>query len=426
MPARLRPEEIVTIGVLDEKGMARREIARRLEVWEGAVRYHLRRRAAGAVDGRKQKVFKAIGVKPEIDAWFSAQPTDEGSRPVNVRDLFEHLVESHHYGGSYSSIVRFVRANYPRPKLRTYRRVETVPGAQSQTDWGEFPRVDVGEAEDVSLSAFVMVLSHSRKFAIVWSLSHDLVSWLHCHNEAYRRLGGIAAVNRIDNVKTALSQGAGAWGTVHPTYRAYARTMGFHVDACQPGEANAKGKTEAKVRLSRLLVDVARERYGCLEALQAETDERVECWAKKTICPATGTTVDDAWKAEIEHLRPLPPFLPEPFDLSVERPVHRDCLVHFEGRQYTVPFAFAGLKVEVRGCAGKVQILHGGKILKEYPRGTEKRLLLDPMCYEGEATDRVLPPPPLGRMGRRLQRILETPVEKRPVDLYAALLEVAR
>jgi len=415
----------VTIAVLDEKGIARRAIARQLGVCEGAVRYHLRRRAEGAIDGRTRKAFKATGVKAAIDAWFAAHVAESDKRPVNVRDLYEHLLEWHGYEGSYRSVLRFVRANYGRPKIRTYRRVETAPGAQSQTDWAEYPRVDVGEGEE-DLAAFVMVLSHSRKVAVVWSRSHELVSWLHCHNEAYLRLGGIAAVNRIDNVKTALSSGAGAFGTIHPSYRAYARTMGFHVDACQPGEPNAKGKTEAKVRLTRLIVDVARERYSSLEGLQSETDGRVERWAKRAICPATGTTVFDAWRAEMEHLRPLPALLPAPFDVSVVRPVHRDCLVNFEGRQYTVPFAHVGERVEVRGCAGKVQILHGSKLLREYPRHTTKRILIDPTCYAGEATERVLPPPPLGRMGRRLEEILEAPVEKRPVDLYAALLEVAR
>ena len=38
----------------------------------------------------------------------------------------------------------------------------------------------------------------------------------------------------------------------------------------------------------------------------------------------------------------------------------------------------------------------------------------------------VLPPKPLGRMARKLQEIASLPVERRPVDLYAALAEVAR
>jgi hypothetical protein len=59
-----------------------------------------------------------------------------------------------------------MRRQYPRPRIRTYRRVETPPGAQSQTDWGEYPRVVLGGE---ALHAFVMVLSHSRMPAVVWS-----------------------------------------------------------------------------------------------------------------------------------------------------------------------------------------------------------------------------------------------------------------
>jgi hypothetical protein len=92
----------------------------------------------------------------------------------------------------------------------------------------------------------------------------------------------------------------------------------------------------------------------------------------------------------------------------------------------SVPFAYVGRSVEVRGCAGRVQILGAGRVLREYPRGTMERVLIDPTCYEGKSTDRVIPPQPLGRMGRRLQEILEMPVEQRPVSLYQALSEVAR
>ncbi len=34
-----------------------------------------------------------------------------------------------------------------------------------------------------------------------------------------------------------------------------------------------------------------------------------------------------------------------------------DCMVNFEGRQYSAPFRFARQEVEVRGLAGRVQIL---------------------------------------------------------------------
>jgi transposase len=391
-------------------------------VVEGTVRYHLRREAAGAVDGRGRQVPLAAAFKGVITAWMEVHA--DRPRPVNVEELWEHLVAEHGYAGSYQSVRRYVRSRYPAPAMRTWRRVETAPGAQTQTDWGEFPRVDVGEGPE-PLHAFVMVLSHSRKPAVLWSRREDQLHWLRCHNGAYSRFGGVAAVNRIDNLKTAVVRGAGAWGEINATYRAYARAVGFHVDACPPREPRAKGKVEAKVRLARLRADASSRSFTSLEDLQSWTDARIEAWARRVRCPATGLTVQESFEREQERLAPLP-ILPEPFDVAVTRPVARDCTVQFEGRTYSVPFAHAGTRVEVRGCAGRVQVLASGRVVQEHPRGTAERIVIDPRCYEGTATERVLPPVPLGRMGRRLQEIYEMEAERRPMDLYAALAEVAR
>lgn len=422
MPVRLSQEEVVTIRVLASKGQNHCEIARTVGVTESTVRYHLRRAREGTEDGRGKKPQRAETMAEVIVAWHAER--EGAKRPVNVMELYEYLVAEYDYTGSYQSVRRFVRRHYPKPRMRTYRRVETVPGAQSQTDWAEYPRVDIGRGSE-PLSAFVMRLSHSRKPAVVWSRGKDLLSWLSCHNAAFERLAGIPAVNRIDNVKTALASGAGPWGVIHPAYRSYARTVGFHIDACLPRDPEAKGKAEAAVRLSRLRVDPGPRRFDQLKELQRWTDERLEAWSKQALCPATGLSVQESWEQELSRLRPLP-ILPEPFDIAVTRPVHKDCMVRFEERSYPVPFEWVGQRVEVRGCAGKVQILAEGQVIREYPRHTDERILIDPSCYEGEPTGRVLPPRPLGKMAEKLQEIYELPVERRPLDLYAALAEVAR
>ena len=98
----------------------------------------------------------------------------------------------------------------PAPAIRARRRVETPPGAQAQVDWAEFPDVVLGH-ELVDLVALVMTLSWSRKRAVVWARSKDMLSWQACQMACFRRLGGAPAVLRIDNVKTAIAKGAGAW-----------------------------------------------------------------------------------------------------------------------------------------------------------------------------------------------------------------------
>jgi transposase len=197
MPCRLSHEEVVTIQVLSEKRVPSRAIARQLGVAESTVRYHLERARTGAVDGRKaRQPFEAAAFESAIDAWAAEHAG--GERPVNAKDLHDHLVRTCGYTHSYKSVLRYVRHRFGRPRIRTYRRVETVPGAQSQTDWGEFPALDLGDGPQL-VHAFVMGLSFCRKPAVVWSLREDQVSWLACHNRAFERLGGIPAVNRIDN-----------------------------------------------------------------------------------------------------------------------------------------------------------------------------------------------------------------------------------
>jgi hypothetical protein len=82
--------------------------------------------------------------------------------------------------------------------------------------------------------------------------------------------------------------------------------------------------------------------------------------------------------------------------------------------------------VEVRGCSGRVQVLVDAAVVAEHARKTQKLLVIDPAHYEGEASEHVLPPTPLGRMGKRLQELALMAPEQRPLDFYVALAEVAR
>lgn len=419
----------MTLQVLNQQGQSHSATARLLGVSEGAVRYHLRRSAAGAVDGRAKKLLiERQELQAVVAHWWEVQREVLGERrPPNVEALWEYLKSEHGYRGSYKSVLKYVRATFPPPKVRPFRRVETPPGAQSQSDWGEFS-IDLGGAEGpVKVYAFVMVLSHSRKAAVVWSRESDQLAWHHCHSEAYKRLGGVAASNRIDNLKTGIARGAGAWGELNAQYKTYARTLGFHIDACEPYSPEQKGKTERSVGLLRQM-DVAGRCFESLKHLQEWTDAKVEAQSQRRICPATGKSVTESWAAEQRLLKALPSRMPEPFDLVKTCPVHKDCSIRFEGRTYIVPFAYVGQQVEVRGCSGFIQIVDrgSGKIVAQYERGTQTRLLIDPRCYEGHATERVEAPKPLGRMARKLQEIMDTPVQKRPLDLYAALAEVAR
>jgi transposase len=288
----------MTIEVLHERGLSNRAIARQLGVHEHAVRYRLRRQASGAADGRREKPFAAQPWCDAIAHWMQKQ----SDRGINLQALYAWLVGEHGYAGSYKAVQRFVRAKYPRPKPPVRRRVETPPGAQAQADWAEFPGLEVGGVLG-TLFAFHLVLSHSRMEAIVWSQATDELAWLSVHNAALRRLGGVPAVIRVDNAKTAISQGAGPWGVVNLRYAAYARALRFYVDATRSRAPEEKGKVERRVLAHKTVFDPRREHWRDVAALQAATDVAVERSAMRRTCPATGDTVWESSVAEQSALQ---------------------------------------------------------------------------------------------------------------------------
>ena len=423
--ATLTKDEIVTLQVLKQKGESNCAIAKRLGVTEGAVRYHVRRAKENASDGRRKiSLIEQLGLQEAVRLWWqNATEVANDDRPPNIMALWTYLIDEHQYSGSYKSVRKYCRETFPAPKKRPFRRIETPPGAQTQSDWLE-TTIAIGDGEQQKLYGFVMTLSHSRKTAVVWSRSMNQLAWHRVHNEAFLRLGGVAAVNRIDNLKTGVAHGSGPWGKINVSYQGYARTMGFHVDPHEVRQPQQKGKAERRVSVVKQFN--LQQRFESLEHLQRYTDEQLQQATTRQLCPVTGKTVAQTWEDEKRLLRPLPASLPEPFDLIRDCPVHKDCTIRFEGRTYAVPFKYAYQMVEVRGCSGFIQIAdrQTGEIVKQYPRSTEQLLLLDSDCYEGDATDLVQRPRPLGKVSRRFQELEAQSVQRRSIDYYVGMADV--
>ena len=417
--AKLTQEEIMAIKQTGQKDISNRKLARLYGIDESTVRYHVAR--GNTTDGRKNKPQKADQLAQVISHWLGHNKPEPGRKP-NARALWEYLVDGYSYAGSYRSVVRYLDRNLPPAPLRPRRRVETPPGIQAQADWGSFNLNICGRL--VALCAFVLTFSHSRGFAVVWSKQQDMLSWINCHNRAFWFLGGVPHVIRIDNLKTGVASGAGPTARIHPTYAAYARELRFVVDPARAYTPTDKGKVEAKVKLARRGLRPEQQQFASMDELERWTDDAVIRRMRLLTNPLTGTTVHEAWQAERETLQALPPFAPVPFDVVVARRVAGDCLVSFEGRRYSVPFALVSRTVEVRGASGAVLVYSDGVLIAEHPRHTKRRLLINPAHYEGAPTDTVTPPVPLGRLTRHIMNLWDIPVAQRPLDLYEQLLAV--
>jgi hypothetical protein len=258
------------------------------------------------------------------------------------------------------------------------------------------------------------------------------LAWQSGHLALFARYGGVPLWVRHDNLKTAVAAGAGPTALFTPAFSTFARSCGFQLDACRAGTGRDKGKVERQVRTDRgAFADLFLRRWEALEPLQEALDARAGELHARRRCPITGTSVAEALVQERPQLQPVPA-VHEPFDCVVARKVSRDCLVSFEGRRYSVPFAWVGRPVEVRGTAAGVVIYGEGQELARHPRRTRQRLVLEPAHYEGPSTPTVLAPVPLGARARAQlaasYAALPTPDEiTRPLTRYLRLVEeVAR
>ncbi|MCU0636101.1 MAG: IS21 family transposase [Gemmatimonadaceae bacterium] len=411
-------------AVIQAGGLSGRAAAHAVGVTEGALRYRRKRLASGAVDGRRHQPTALAGFEAAVAALVAALEPDG----VSARLVYEALVAQHGYCGSYPAVVRYLRRQRATPRLQAVRRVETPPGMQAQHDWFDW-RVEV-EGSVTTLHGLLGTLSHSRGAAVWLSRRLTQVAWQTGHAALFRAYGGVPRVVRIDHCKTGVAAGAGPSAVLSPAFAVFARTCGFVIDPCRVRTPRDKGKVERRVRtLHAHLAPLAQQTWSSLPALQTAVDARLAQLHDRLRCPATGTSIAAAWAAEQPALQALP-LLSEPFDVIAARRVQRDSLICFEGRQYSVPFAWIGRDGEVIGTAHHVEIRGDGHELARHPRHTAARLVLDPAHYDGPSTARVLAPPPLGHRGRwQVDGVLPglgTHQLQRGVDAYAQLMEETR
>ena len=424
MAPKLSLEARMTIIELLRRGWSRVAIAKSLGVTEGSVRYHDRRRQEGKSDGRVgRQQHRLAALSTEVEAWLSAEASRR--ERLNLGPLHADLVVEHGYTGSLRSVQRYFRLHPAPPRLRPRRRVETPAGAQGQADWAFFSEVVVARRA-VDLLGFHLQLSWSRFAALVWALRKDQLSWQEAHIAALTRLGGVPACIRVDNEKTAVVRGAGAWGEHNPAYERFAQRARFHIDLCPPRAPEAKGKIERRIRDHRHWLDPRCREWDSLEELQVWTDGQVRCRAERRQCPSTGGSVLEAWEQERPLLGGSWPYLaPSTWWSAAEWPT----TVRFISRGVPTRFPSHCWRGRWRSTAAPAKWRSATREIWWRPTPVVRRGSSAP---QPGSIPRASRPTgccrqlPWGGWGQRLAEIAAMEPEKRPLDLYAACAEVAR
>jgi len=152
--------------------------------WAEVEQFHPR--SAGV-----QRVSKLDAFKGQIVRWLD-------THPYSAQQIYQRLCESGYSGGK--TIVKdYVHRIRPHPPA-AFLKLDFCPGEAAQVDWGEFGSIAVGSTRK-RLSFFLMVLCHSRRMYLEFTVSQTMEFFLQCHENAFAAFGGVTQRVMVDNLK---------------------------------------------------------------------------------------------------------------------------------------------------------------------------------------------------------------------------------
>ena len=344
------------IRSMDAAGRSRSEIARMLHVSRNTVAKYAdmedmspaapmpRRRGRPALEGNEEWVAGVL--EADLGAPRKQRHT--------ARRIYDRLVAERGYGGSYSTVQRFVR------ELRLaraaaggegYLELEWAPGT-CQVDFGNFRAAVGGRTLDLKLLVATLPHSNDRQcVALMSQRSECLCAGL---LEIFRRWGRAPAAMVLDNATEAgrMVRGEVTESRLFSQFRAHYR---FESRYCNPYSGNEKGSVENAVGFLRRNLLVPVPAFGALPELNAFLAEgcaRVNAAAR---C-RDGRPHGEAYREDLAAMRALPGVEFDAVRWVTARADKRG-YVEADGREYVAGPAWHGRSLLVGMRASTVEIL---------------------------------------------------------------------
>ena len=210
--------------------------------------------------------------------------------------------------------------------------------------------------------------------------------------DALKYFEGAAAQCMIDNSSVVIARGSGADAVVAQEMEAFAQRFGFRFAAHEVGDANRSGRVERQFHYIENNFYVGRhfENLADLNAQMRTWCDQANQRPKRVL----KGTPREHFVTERPALHPLPPYIPEVYDLHTRR-VSVEGYVSLHTNRYSVPTKLIGRHVEVRETKDHVRIFDGHHLMATHERkerGLALRVTL-PEHHHPERWKRRTPPP---------------------------------
>ena len=341
-------------------------IAKHLGVHHGTVRRALY--TEGIAEKVQKRPSKTDPFIPFVKESLERYPDLTASRLLQ-------MVRERGYVGGPSHFRALVSRLRPRHPPEAFLRRRTLPGEEAQVDWGAFGKVLCGSALR-KLSAFVMVLSHSRMLYVRFFLGESQSLFLRGHQLAFEFFGGVPRVLLYDNLKSAVLERIGDAVRFHPDHWNFAMHHGFEPRPVAVRRGNEKGRVERAILYLRTSFFPART-FSSLQELNEQALAFCNTEAAERRCPDDHTlSVRAAWELEKPLLLPLPK-TPFPIQERVEVRAGKTPYIRFDKNDYSIPHTAVRRTLTVLASEQCVRILDGNTELAVHARSFDQGVTVE-------------------------------------------------
>ena len=341
-----------TIKTLYEQGYNKSQIARMLNVDRKTVRKVIWSDESGYEE------MPAKEYSSQFDPYkdYILAKIEKG---LTIKRIHQDLVREHSITGTYSGVRHYVRKHRP-PEQETFMVLHSLPGEESQVDFGYIGRLNVG-GKTRKAWVFIMVLSYSRYMYAEITFDQSVKTFISCHVNAFRYFNGVPKIIKVDNLKAAVISADFYEPLVQRTYAEFAKHYGFLPEPCRVYTPTDKGKVESAVKYVKDNCFKEGDFNGIEEAERFLADW-LQMTANQRVHGTTQKVPSDLFRQnEARALEELPSgdFMMSASDTAT---VGLQCHISYKANYYSVPYQYVNCKVDV------IEVNH---LLKIYFKGKE-------------------------------------------------------
>jgi transposase len=318
-------------------------------------------------DGRPRRTRSS---KRKIDAFVPFIQDTLANYPSIAASRVYEMLKERGYQGKDGMVRHVVTEERGRRQPEAFLRLSTLPGEQAQVDWGHFGQIKCGKATRM-LSAFVIVLAHSRALYLRFYVSQNSANFMHGHELAFQWFGGIPRVCLYDNLKAVVIERSGRAIRFNDQFLEFANHCRFEARPVNVARGNEKGRVERAIRYVRTNFFTARE-FKTLADLNEQALHWCETTALERAWQQDSTrTIKQALLEERSQLLPLRE-TSYPCQERQEVVVGKSPYVRFDLNDYSVPHTAIKKTLVVMATVDTVRVIDGQEVIATHYRSYDK------------------------------------------------------